>query len=118
MLTTERTGEGQAGQVERQAARDLLARLVDAEAARAAVWPFLATRLAFVVIGLAAPLLFSDHATRTPPVPTGSGWLRWDAQWFVGIAEHGYRWSADPATRFSATAFFPLYPLLIHAVSL
>jgi hypothetical protein len=118
MLTTERTGEGRAARAGLRAARDLVARRVDAEAARAAVWPFLATRLAFVVIGLAAPLLFSDHATRTPPVPTGSGWLRWDAQWFVGIAEHGYRWTADPAAHFSATAFFPLYPLLIHAVSL
>src|SRR5918911_3862610 len=66
MLTTERTGVGLAGRAELRAARDLVARRVDAEAARAAVWPFLATRLAFVVIGLAAPLLFSDHATRTP----------------------------------------------------
>src|SRR5919199_2386474 len=117
MLMTERTGAGIAVRAELRAARDLLARWIDAEAARAAVWPFLATRLAFVVIGLAAPLLFADHATRTPPVPTGSGWLRWDAQWFVGIAEHGYRWTVDPASHFSATAFFPLYPLLIHAVS-
>src|SRR5437764_8661569 len=118
MITTERPGEGLAARAGLWAARDLLARRIDAEAVRAAVWPFLATRLAFVVIGLAAPLLFADHATRTPPVPTGSGWLRWDAQWFVGIAEHGYGWTADPAGHFSATAFFPLYPLLTHAFSL
>src|ERR671934_1175374 len=114
MLTTERTDEGLAARAELRAARELVARRVNAEAARAAVWPFLATRLAFVVIGLAAPLLFSDHATRTPPVSTGSGWLRWDSQWFVGIAEHGYRWTVDPASHCSATAFFPLFPLFIH----
>jgi hypothetical protein len=118
MLTTERSRESVAARAGLRAARDRVVGWVDAEAARAAAWPFLATRLAFFVIGLAAPFLFSDHATRTPPVPTGSGWLRWDAVWFVGIAEHGYRWSADPSSHFSATAFFPLYPLLIHAGSL
>ena len=110
MLTTDRADE-------RIAARPALdlSRVVDVEAARAALWPFLATRLAFVLIGLAAPVLFSDHATRTPPLPTGSGWLRWDAQWFVGIAAHGYTWTV--AKPYSATAFFPLYPLLIHLLN-
>lgn len=111
MLTSERTSEGAV----RRAALDV-ARVVDGEAARAASWVFLATRLAFVVIGVAAPILFSDHATRTPPIPTGSGWLRWDAQWFAGIAAHGYTWTLSPS--YSPTAFFPLFPLLIHLVSL
>ena len=34
----------------------------------------------------------------------------WDAQWFLHIAEHGY----DSK---QATSFFPLYPLLVHAVA-
>lgn len=34
-------------------------------------------------------------------------WLRWDAHWYLGIAQHGY-------TSAQSTAFFPLYPLLIR----
>ncbi len=34
-------------------------------------------------------------------------WARWDSDWYVQIAQHGYVWpSARPA-------FFPLYPLLV-----
>ena len=36
---------------------------------------------------------------------------QWDAQWFVHIADHGY--DSD-----QATSFFPLYPLVVHGVSL
>ncbi len=90
-------------------------RVVDPEAARAAVWPFLATRLAFLLIGLTAPALFSDHPIRAS-APPGTGWVRWDAQWFIGIAAHGYTWSLAP--HYSAAAFFPLYPLAIHVLGL
>jgi hypothetical protein len=34
-------------------------------------------------------------------------WARWDAQWFVSIAEHGY------GVAHEAPAFFPLYPALL-----
>lgn len=37
---------------------------------------------------------------------------RWDATWYLGIAEHGY--SFDP----SAAAFYPLYPALIAALGM
>lgn len=37
---------------------------------------------------------------------------RWDSTWFVDIADHGY---GDGGSR---AAFFPLYPLLVRAVSL
>lgn len=33
-------------------------------------------------------------------------WARWDSDWYVRIAEHGYRWPS------STPAFFPLYPFL------
>lgn len=36
-------------------------------------------------------------------------WLRWDALWYLKIAEHGYR-AVD------SLAFFPTFPLLIRAV--
>jgi len=38
-------------------------------------------------------------------------WLRWDALWYVRIAERGYD-AGD-----GSTAFFPLYPLMIRAVT-
>lgn len=38
-------------------------------------------------------------------------WNVLDAQWYTGIATHGYAWSLDGKP---ALAFFPLYPALIH----
>jgi Mannosyltransferase (PIG-V) len=34
-------------------------------------------------------------------------WARWDSDWFLRIAEHGYSWPS------STPAFFPLYPALV-----
>jgi hypothetical protein len=34
-------------------------------------------------------------------------WARWDSDWYLRIAEHGYSWPS------STPAFFPLYPLLV-----
>lgn len=39
-------------------------------------------------------------------------WTRWDAGHYLSIAEHGYRNSVD-----HTAAFFPLYPMLMKAVS-
>ncbi len=39
-------------------------------------------------------------------------WTRWDGQWYLGIAEHGYHWGIHGKP---ALAFAPLYPLLVHA---
>jgi hypothetical protein len=41
----------------------------------------------------------------------GSAWVQWDAYWYIRIAEHGY-YSQQ------STAFFPLYPLLVHLATL
>jgi len=90
--------------------------LIDMEAARAALWPFLATRLVFILIGVAAPLLYVAHATRQQPAH--SGWVQWDAQWFIATAEHGYPYKLFSDRAYSTTAFFPLYPLLIRLVNL
>jgi hypothetical protein len=40
-------------------------------------------------------------------------WSRWDAGWYYGIAEGGYKFSTDQQ---SNAAFFPVYPMLIRAV--
>jgi hypothetical protein len=70
------------------------------------------------------PLLLSFVSTRlglaalTALVAAVSGqsalrlWNHWDGRWYVGIATHGYHWSIGGKP---AVAFFPLYPLLIHA---
>jgi Gpi18-like mannosyltransferase len=40
-------------------------------------------------------------------------WIRWDAGWYQGIAEHGYSFSS---TVQSSAAYFPLYPSAIGAL--
>jgi hypothetical protein len=37
-------------------------------------------------------------------------WARWDSDWYLRIAEHGYSWPS------STPAFFPLYPLLVGSL--
>jgi Mannosyltransferase (PIG-V) len=58
-------------------------------------------------------LLASSGAAAFNANPLGyflSAWRHWDAVWFSRIAEHGYG--------VRATAFFPLYPLLVRAATL
>ena len=42
-------------------------------------------------------------------------WRKWDALHLLGIAEDGYFDPGDDST--TVTAFFPLYPLTVRAVS-
>jgi hypothetical protein len=81
---------------------------------------FLWSRAAIWALAAAAVLLFEDRLN-----PERGAWdtarlhdagaaldvlARWDSNWFLQIAEEGYRWpSASPA-------FFPLYPLLTGAL--
>lgn len=52
---------------------------------------------------------------RVSPVhrPFINMWSRWDAGWYRGLAENGYKFTPDQP---SNAAFFPLYPMLIRAV--
>lgn len=55
--------------------------------------------------------------TRVSPnvYPLTNMWSRWDAGWYVGIAEHGYQFApGQPSNR----AFFPIYPMLMRVVRL
>lgn len=52
-----------------------------------------------------------EHPVYLPASPWLDSWARWDAGWYVGIAEHGY--SHEPG-RPSGVAFFPLYPLALR----
>jgi hypothetical protein len=56
----------------------------------------------------ASPLAYSSAVAR--PSTMVESWMRWDAGWFTDIASKGY-------VDVPMTAFFPLYPMLIRAVS-
>ncbi|MGW3633380.1 hypothetical protein ACWD7F_25035 [Streptomyces sp. NPDC005122] len=42
---------------------------------------------------------------------------RWDANWYLGIARHGYAHRLGTAYDAGDLAFFPLYPYLVKAVA-
>jgi Mannosyltransferase (PIG-V) len=97
------------------------------EALRAAWRVFVATRLAVLLIAIFAALSFGpatgglarENAARfDEPALTGSvaepllaPLARWDAVWYLRIADSGYAGSTPRA------AFFPLYPLLISSLA-
>jgi hypothetical protein len=71
-----------------------------------------ATRVVFFGIALAGASLLRPDALNRPSFL--SMWARWDALHYLDIARHGYvGHGVDP----NQTAFFPLFPLLIRAVS-
>jgi len=78
--------------------------------------------------GVGVVLLFGFGPHRTafnpPGVSSGFGWLgdllaapaaRWDANWYLVIAHHGYHPALGAYTA-SRDAFFPLYPLGIRLI--
>lgn len=83
--------------------------------------PFLATRLAWVLVGLYAAASYPPNPTYTHYVERGGYlsrfWLidvfsRWDARWHLAIVQNGYTISGDFTKQYSTLAFFPLYPYL------
>jgi hypothetical protein len=52
---------------------------------------------------------------------TGPHWyehlLRWDSQWYAGIAENGYHYNGVPTGDLQPVVFYPLYPLLSRLVA-
>ena len=78
-------------------------------------------RLPIVLIGLLAtstigvPAGATDATTMRDPIRALPA--RWDAQWYAGLAAHGYEWqhSFDPQQNL---AFFPAYPALIRGLGL
>ena len=88
------------------------------------------SRLLVWVAGVGTVLCFGFGPVRNafdpPGVTRGFGWLgdllaapaaRWDASWYLVIAHYGYRPELGLVTS-SRTAFFPLYPLGLHALTL
>ena len=102
------------------------AKLLAAREAWRALW---SSRLLVWVAGVAGALAFGlgpvRHAFNPPGVTRGFGPLgsllaapaaRWDAAWYLVIAHYGYRPDLGAFTS-SRTAFFPLYPLGVGAIS-
>jgi hypothetical protein len=97
------------------------------EALRAAWSVFWSTRLAVLVVAIFAALSFGPAAgglaernaemfdepglTRSLAEPLLSPLARWDAAWYLRIADSGYEGSEVRA------AFFPLYPLLVRGLA-
>jgi mannosyltransferase PIG-V len=93
--------------------------------------PFLVTRAGYLTTGLLAAHLLASGLTlqkgnlvhHTPGSPALEIWARWDAEWFLMVADRGY--GADdafvgrlvPYQRGDDSRFFPLYPMLIRTVS-
>ncbi len=82
-----------------------------------AIWLFLGSRAAIWAVAVIAVLGFDgalnarrgewDSARLHELGAVIDVWARWDSDWFLRIAEHGYSWPS------STPAFFPLYPLLV-----
>lgn len=77
---------------------------------------WLGTRMALIVFTYFAVPFSAQHSngklnpTAFPPHILLMHWWRWDAQWYAGLATRGYN-------DLLASGFFPLYPLLVHIVS-
>jgi hypothetical protein len=102
------------------------AKLVAVREVWRALW---SSRLLVWAAGIGAVLAFGSGPVRNafnpPGVTRGLGWLgnllaapaaRWDAAWYLVIAHYGYRPDLGAFTS-SRTAFFPLYPLGLSAIS-
>jgi hypothetical protein len=88
---------------------------------------FIASRALLVILGLLAPNAMGhprvrNNASVLPPgaVPGWlhvilAPWFRFDAAWYVGVAQHGYH---SGAVGVANTNFMPVYPLLVRAASL
>jgi Mannosyltransferase (PIG-V) len=71
------------------------------------------TRVLYLVVAyLAASFLASTEGSSE--VGVIEMWTRWDARHFLEVAEYGY---TDPRSDPHATAFFPLFPLLIRLLT-
>jgi Mannosyltransferase (PIG-V) len=102
------------------------ARLAAARDSWRALW---SSRLLVWLAGVGTLVTFGfgpvRNAFNPPGVTRGFGWLgdllaapaaRWDASWFLVIAHYGYRPDLGSFTS-SRTAFFPLYPLGLKALT-
>ncbi len=53
---------------------------------------------------------------RYDQISTQNRWSRWDANWYLRIAENGYRYDPGNPEKTASVGFFPVYPLAIRAL--
>lgn len=86
---------------------------------RAVPW-VLTTRLTVLVATYVAVLLIGYPSDRPPfrvaATEAGNLLARWDAGWYLGIAEEGYNYWGN-ARQQTNVAFFPAYPLTVRAAA-
>jgi hypothetical protein len=98
---------------------------VHTTASRAILPGFAATRLALFAIATFAVLHGTidageaQRAFRLPPQPNAmlEAWARYDASWYVTIAQSGYRGPMGPYPEDMRSALFPLFPWLVRLVT-
>jgi hypothetical protein len=84
--------------------------------AAAIVAIFLLSRAALVAVGLATKLWQGERLRF--PADLAELFVRWDAGWYLRIAEHGYSVEDSPVQPGANTyAFSPLFPLLVRGVA-
>ena len=75
------------------------------------------SRAAVIAVGLAASIAAGSTPHGAPRVADSVFWnlpARWDAMWYLSIADHGYRWDpAQPSEEWNV-AFFPAFPVLMR----
>ena len=80
--------------------------------------PFVATRTVLWIVGLLTinllPHRFKSGQWEESSHDWINMWSRWDAGWYMAIAQHGY--SYHPGEQ-SSVAFFPLYPMLMRGLA-
>ena len=74
----------------------------------------LLTRLALGAVAYGAAWFLSPGTQGAPDQSLSNVWVHWDALRFLLIASSGYEGIATPP---NSTAFFPLYPMAIRALS-
>jgi Mannosyltransferase (PIG-V) len=88
-----------------------------------ATWPVLVTtRLGVLLVGLLAVSAIG-YPQGAPPFKVAESELgnlpaRFDAGWYMTIADDGYDYSPGRVTRQQNLVFFPAFPALMHALSL
>jgi Gpi18-like mannosyltransferase len=88
---------------------------------RTAIAAFLGTRVVILVVGYFAVVTIGSvpgtERARVSENELVNLPARWDAFWYLSIAEHGYQWDGNPQ-REQNVVFFPGLPLLMRVVGL
>lgn len=99
--------------------RETWARL-GASAAFAAAWPaYVATRATVLLIGYLAVVTIGivpgTERFRVSDNPLENLLARWDAQWYLLIADEGYQWNGDVRQE-QNVVFFPIFPAAMRLI--